>query len=312
MRTDVSGWTTRLSEQDIERYTAAAHGATSRWPTARGARRSARRSGSRWSKARESSTFGEVHAQAQRLASAFAALGLKPGEVISLQLPNWAETLALNLARLHGRPGGQSDRADLPRGRGGLHPQGRAHAAVPGPADASAASTIRPWRSGCAASCPTCCDVVVLRGQADGCLSYEELLARGDAAGSPGRARPQRRQARALHLGHDRHTEGRAAQPQHHHVGDRRGDPLLGHRRARRGADALAGDPHHRLSVCARARLRSGRQGRADGALERRRGGGPDRPPRRELQRRRDAVPEGAGGRSRARARPRCPACAGS
>jgi acyl-CoA synthetase (AMP-forming)/AMP-acid ligase II len=98
MHTDVSGWTTRVSEPDIAGYTRS--GAWRNVTLADCARGLVQHSPERIAvvEATRTSTFAEVYAQAQRLASAFDALGLKPGEVISLQLPNWSETLALNLA----------------------------------------------------------------------------------------------------------------------------------------------------------------------------------------------------------------------
>jgi cyclohexanecarboxylate-CoA ligase len=47
---------------------------------------------------RGSVTFGELTTQAARCAQALLALGLKPGDVIALQLPNWIEFLVAHLA----------------------------------------------------------------------------------------------------------------------------------------------------------------------------------------------------------------------
>jgi non-ribosomal peptide synthetase component E (peptide arylation enzyme) len=46
----------------------------------------------------ERMTFAELDAAARRVASHFAALGLKQGEVVSIQLPNWAEFVIVHLA----------------------------------------------------------------------------------------------------------------------------------------------------------------------------------------------------------------------
>ena len=102
MRTDVSGWATRLSEQDVVRYTRS--GAWRNTTLADCARRLAQQSPERTAvvEGARTATFAEVYAQAQRLASAFNVLGLRPGGVISLQLPNWIETLAINLAACMG------------------------------------------------------------------------------------------------------------------------------------------------------------------------------------------------------------------
>lgn len=42
--------------------------------------------------------YGSLYAQGLRLASSLQALGLEPGQVLSFQLPNWAETAVINLA----------------------------------------------------------------------------------------------------------------------------------------------------------------------------------------------------------------------
>src|ERR1700754_116577 len=98
MRADISGWTTRLSEEDIVRYTRS--GAWRNATLADCARGLAQHSPERTAavEGTRTVTFAELYAQAQRLAGAFHALGLRPGAVISLQLPNWIETLAINLA----------------------------------------------------------------------------------------------------------------------------------------------------------------------------------------------------------------------
>ncbi len=85
MRRDVSGWTTRLRQQDIARYTQA--GAWRNVTLADCAQRRAQVGPERVAVVEGSrvSTFGEVLVEAQRLANAFVALGLKPGEVVSLK-----------------------------------------------------------------------------------------------------------------------------------------------------------------------------------------------------------------------------------
>lgn len=45
-----------------------------------------------------SRTFAEVMEEARLLAGWFRQIGLAPGEVVSFQLPNWSETIAINLA----------------------------------------------------------------------------------------------------------------------------------------------------------------------------------------------------------------------
>ena len=43
-------------------------------------------------------TFGELHARAARMAAALHRLGIGPGDVVSWQLPNWFEGVALAAA----------------------------------------------------------------------------------------------------------------------------------------------------------------------------------------------------------------------
>lgn len=43
-------------------------------------------------------SFASLYAQGLRLAASLRALGLKPGEVLSFQLPNWTETAVINIA----------------------------------------------------------------------------------------------------------------------------------------------------------------------------------------------------------------------
>ena len=45
-----------------------------------------------------SRTFAELMQEAQVLAGWFRQMGLVPGEVVSFQLPNWSEAIAINLA----------------------------------------------------------------------------------------------------------------------------------------------------------------------------------------------------------------------
>ena len=43
-------------------------------------------------------TFGDLAARAERIAGALLALGVRPGDVVSWQLPNWFEGAALAVA----------------------------------------------------------------------------------------------------------------------------------------------------------------------------------------------------------------------
>jgi acyl-CoA synthetase (AMP-forming)/AMP-acid ligase II len=98
MRTDVSGWATRLSDEAIERYTRS--GAWRNLTVADCARQRAERWPDRAAvvEGKRSITYAEVMHEARTLAAAFDRLGLRPGDAISFQLPNWIETVALNVA----------------------------------------------------------------------------------------------------------------------------------------------------------------------------------------------------------------------
>jgi len=98
MRTDIGGFGTRLTDEMIERYTRA--GAWRNVTLADCAEREAASVPDRVAVvegAREL-TCAEVMDQARRLVTAFGAAGLRPGDVVSFQLPNWFETMAINIA----------------------------------------------------------------------------------------------------------------------------------------------------------------------------------------------------------------------
>src|SRR5512136_2787233 len=96
MHTDVSGWVTRLDDEAIARYTRS--GAWRGVTLADHAVREAERAPDRVAviEGKRSITCGQVLSEAYRLVGAFGALGLRPGDVISFQLPNWIETVAIN------------------------------------------------------------------------------------------------------------------------------------------------------------------------------------------------------------------------
>jgi len=95
---DASGWATRLSEEDIARYTQ--RGAWRNVTLADCASRQAEQAGQRIAvvEGERSASFGTLLAQANQLAAAFRAMGLQRGDVISFQLPNWIEAMVINLA----------------------------------------------------------------------------------------------------------------------------------------------------------------------------------------------------------------------
>ena len=230
MRKDVSGWRTRLTAGGYRapyrgRRMAQSH--AGRLRTAPGAARAGAGGGDRGLARQHLRRGACTRRSAWRAPSPRSACN--PARSSALQLPNWAETMALNLgacmAGLVVNPIVPIYREAEVR----YILQATPHAAVPDPAKPSAASTIRPWCSACGSELPDLLQVVVLRGHAERLLELRGAAGGAAAApGAPSRPRPQRGQARALHLGHDRHTERRAAQPQHHHVRDRRGDPLSG------------------------------------------------------------------------------------
>ena len=98
MRRDISGWITRLTDAQIAQHTAS--GAWRNVTLADCAAQMAQRAPDRVAviDGPRELTFGALMAQAQRLAGAFAAMGLQPGDVVSFQLPNWFEAMVLNVA----------------------------------------------------------------------------------------------------------------------------------------------------------------------------------------------------------------------
>ena len=181
MRTDVSGWTTRLTDEAIERYTRS--GVWRNVTLAEFAERQAARAPERIAVVESQWTlsFGEVLEQARRLAASFVAAGLRPGDVVSFQLPNWTETMAINIAAC----------------LAGLV----VNPIVPIYRDAEVRYILRDCRaklffvpesfrnfdhSAMAAQLrrelPDLRDVIVVRGQASGCRPYTELLDSGAQA----------------------------------------------------------------------------------------------------------------------------------
>lgn len=99
MRQDISGWRTRLTDELIARYTASGD-----WQNTTIA-------GLAIEKARETPdqvavhayggddlTYGQALAQGYRLVHVLRQMGLNPGDTISMQLPNWTETVVIDLA----------------------------------------------------------------------------------------------------------------------------------------------------------------------------------------------------------------------
>lgn len=103
MQIDPSGWKTRLDTEAIARFTQSgewrnatlAHNAVNK--TIRRGKEIAVVDGDR------THTFADVAAEALALANWLRSGGLKPGDVVSFQLPNWYETITINLAACIGR-----------------------------------------------------------------------------------------------------------------------------------------------------------------------------------------------------------------
>jgi len=98
MRTDISGWVTRLNHEDIARHTAS--GAWRNVTLADCAARIAQHAPERIAVVEGERTlnFRQILGEARQLAAALRGAGLQPGDVVSFQLPNWAETMVINLA----------------------------------------------------------------------------------------------------------------------------------------------------------------------------------------------------------------------
>lgn len=184
MRTDISGWVTRLTDEDIARYTAS--GAWRNLTLADCAARIAQEAPDRIAvlEGSRSLTFGQISEAGRQLAAALCARGLQPGDVVSFQLPNWVETMVINLAASlaglvvntivpiyrdaevrHILSDARSRMLFVPHTFRGFD-----HAAM--------AQRLRP-------ALPMLREVVVVRGAAQGCSSYQELLDGETSSGAP-------------------------------------------------------------------------------------------------------------------------------
>ena len=103
MQIDTTGWKTRLDAEVIDRFTQS--GEWSNMTLAHNAADKAARKGNEVAvvDGDKTHTFTEVAAEAYALANWLRSEGLKPGDVISFQLPNWFETVTINLAACIGR-----------------------------------------------------------------------------------------------------------------------------------------------------------------------------------------------------------------
>ena len=97
-RTDPSGWQTRWSEETSARWLAEGHWTAKTLVDFARASAAANPAGTMLIEGEHRMTRGECWDQALRLAGWFLSRGLKPGDVISFQLPNWVESAVIALA----------------------------------------------------------------------------------------------------------------------------------------------------------------------------------------------------------------------
>jgi acyl-CoA synthetase (AMP-forming)/AMP-acid ligase II len=95
---DSKGWVTRLTPETIARH--ARSGAWRGETLVDRAARQRQRQPDRVAvlEGQRGRTFAQLHEDAERLAAAFDASGLRSGDVVSFQLPNWIEAMVVNLA----------------------------------------------------------------------------------------------------------------------------------------------------------------------------------------------------------------------
>ena len=97
-RTDPSGWQTRCSDLQSARWLAEGHWTRETLADVARASALANPAGILLIEGETRLTRGEAWQQSLRLAAWLLARGLKPGDVVSFQLPNWTETAVIALA----------------------------------------------------------------------------------------------------------------------------------------------------------------------------------------------------------------------
>jgi acyl-CoA synthetase (AMP-forming)/AMP-acid ligase II len=175
MRQDISGWLTRLTDEDIARHTAS--GAWRNVTLTECAARMAQHAPGRAAVIDGASelTFAHLWTRARRLARALRAMGLKPGDVVSFQLPNWSEAMVLNVAACIA---GLVVNPIVP-----IYREAEVRYILKD-ARAKAFFVPRTFRNfdyvGMAArlrpDLPELREVVVVRGEGEGCIAYDRLL----------------------------------------------------------------------------------------------------------------------------------------
>ena len=98
LKTDPSGWQTRWSDEHAARWLAEGHWTRSTLADVARASAAANPQGTLLIEGETKVTRAENWDQSLRLAAWFLSRGLKPGDVISFQLPNWTETAVIALA----------------------------------------------------------------------------------------------------------------------------------------------------------------------------------------------------------------------
>ncbi len=97
-KTDPSGWQTRWSDAQSARWIAEGHWTAETLADVARASAAANPGGTLLIEGEHRLTRGEAWDQSLRLAAWFLSRGLKPGDVVSFQLPNWVETAIIGLA----------------------------------------------------------------------------------------------------------------------------------------------------------------------------------------------------------------------
>ncbi len=98
MRVDASGWKTRLTTDLVLAYTSARKWSGSTLAEAARTRAISDPARTIAIEGERTLSYAQLLSQARRLHTAMHDLGLQAGDVVSFQLPNWLETLVINLA----------------------------------------------------------------------------------------------------------------------------------------------------------------------------------------------------------------------
>ncbi|MFD2502522.1 AMP-binding protein [Rhizorhabdus histidinilytica] len=172
----MSGWITRLNDAMIDNYTA-----SGAWRNESIADIAARLVIEKpdmlaFIEGDRSLYLGNLVTKARKIAAVLATRGLVPGDVVSFQLPNWLETAVINLACCIG---GFVCNPIIPIYReaevGYILRDGRAKILFV-PTSFRGFDYVNMARA-LQAGLPDLATIVTVRGEAEGCLGYEELLA---------------------------------------------------------------------------------------------------------------------------------------